>query len=351
MFKSLCNWKGRYLNALNDKKNVLVMGGAGFIGFNLIAYLVAESNYSITVADNFFRGKLDNVFKDFIEKNDIKLINSDFSDKKSFSLLDDYYDQCYMLASIVGVETALNNPSEVIRVNTLLTINTLEWAKNNRVGKFIYTSTSENYAGSVKNFGYKVPTSEDVPVAISDITQSRFSYAASKILAESAFINYSSEYDFDCVILRYHNVYGPRMGFKHVIPNLVERFMVDKENPFKMYGHSHTRSFCYVSDAIEATVKAMEDTSSNKKIYHIGTEEEVTIENLIKAIGKIFNFTGRYVPEDAHEGSINRRCPDISRAKKDFGYEPKVLLKDGLKITIKWYIDHFKNGVSKNEFE
>ena len=317
---------------------------------NLLAHLVSEYNCSITVADNFFRGKLDKKFKDFIEKNNIKPINADFSDKSSYSLLDDYYDQCYMLASIVGVENAIKNPTEVIRVNTLLAINFLEWAKNNKIGKVIYTSTSENYAGSVENFGYKIPTAEDVPLSISDITKPRFSYAASKILAESAFLNYSKEYNFDCVILRYHNVYGPRMGFKHVIPNIVGRFIIDKEN-LSMYGHAHTRSFCYVSDAIEATVSAMENSSNNNQIYHVGAEEEITIEELIKEVGKILNLVVDYMPAEAHSGSIYRRCPDISKAKRDLAYQPKVLLKDGLKITVKWYKDHFEKGVSRNEFE
>lgn len=339
------------MNSLTGNKKVLLLGGAGFIGYNLLAHLVSEYNCSITVADNFFRGKLDKKFKDFIEKNNIKLINADFSDKSSYSLLDDYYDQCYMLASIVGVENAIKNPTEVIRVNTLLAISFLEWAKNNKIGKVIYTSTSENYAGSVENFGYKIPTAEDVPLSISDITKPRFSYAASKILAESAFLNYSKEYNFDCVILRYHNVYGPRMGFKHVIPNIVGRFIIDKENPFQMYGHAHTRSFCYVSDAIEATVSAMENSSNNNQIYHVGAEEEITIEELIKEVGKILNLVVDYMPAEAHSGSIYRRCPDISKAKRDLAYQPKVLLKDGLKITVKWYKDHFEKGVSRNEFE
>tara|TARA_B100001063_G_scaffold246952_1_gene288736 strand:+ start:10239 stop:11258 length:1020 start_codon:yes stop_codon:yes gene_type:complete len=338
------------LNSIIGNKKVLLLGGAGFVGNNLLAHLVSEFNYSITVADNFFRGKLDNKFKNFIEKNNIKLINADFSDKNSYSLLDNYYDQCYMLASIVGVENAIKNPTEVIRVNTLLAINFLEWVKDNKIGKIIYTSTSENYAGSVENFGYKIPTAEDVPLSISDITKPRFSYAASKILAESAFLNYSREYNFDCVILRYHNVYGPRMGFKHVIPNLVERFIVDKEEPFKMYGHNHTRSFCFVSDAIIATVRAMENSSNNHQIYHIGTEEEIMIEKLIKKVGKILNYSGDYMPAEAHSGSINRRCPDISKAERELSYKPQVLLKDGLKITIKWYKNHFENGVSKDEF-
>ena len=339
------------MNDLKKDKKVLIIGGAGFIGYNLLVHLVSEYKYNITIADNFFRGRSDKKFKNFIKKNNIRLINADFTDKDSYSLLDDYYDQCYMLASIVGVENAIKNSSKVIRINTLLTINFLEWAKNNKIGKVIYTSTSENYAGSIESFGYKIPTSEDVPLSISDISNPRFSYAASKILAESAFLNYSREYNFDCVILRYHNVYGPRMGFKHVIPNLVERFVVDKENPFMMYGNNHTRSFCFVSDAIEATVRSMEVSSNNHEIFHIGTEEEIIIEELIKGVGKILNFRGEYIPAEAHSGSIGRRCPDISKAKRELAYQPKVLLKDGLKNTVKWYKDHFEKGVSRNEFE
>jgi nucleoside-diphosphate-sugar epimerase len=74
------------------------------------------------------------------------------------------------------------------------------------------------------------------------------------------------------------------------------------------------------------------------------------IEKLIKKVGKILNYSGDYMPAEAHSGSINRRCPDISKAERELSYKPQVLLKDGLKITIKWYKNHFENGVSKDEF-
>ena len=216
--------------------------------------------------------------------------------------------------------------------------------KNSEIKKIIYTSTSENYAGTIDVFDYKIPTPEDVPLTIQDIAHPRSSYAATKILGESAFLNYSKIFGFECTILRYHNIYGPRMGFKHVIPNLVERFIKDKENPFKMYGHDQTRAFCFISDAVEVTSIAMENNHCNGKTYHIGTQDEITIETLIRATGDFFNYDGEYEVASTHSGSTSRRCPDISKASFELEYKPKVYWKQGLDVTLEWYKEYFESG-------
>ena len=136
-----------------------------------------------------------------------------------------------MLASVVGVNNTLEIPHEIIRINTQLIINTLEWIRFSKVKKVLFTSTSENYAGTIDTFGYKIPTPEEIPLTITDISHPRFTYAITKMLGESGFLNYSKKLNFECCIVRYHNVFGPRMGFKHVIPHLAERFL-SKESPF-----------------------------------------------------------------------------------------------------------------------
>lgn len=327
-----------------EKKKVLLLGGAGFIGYYLAKYINEISNYEIAIADNLSRGTMDEGLSCLLENNDITFIEADFTEKDSFSLLDDDYDQLYMLASMVGVENTLTHPHEVIRINTSLILNTLEWVKNSEIKKIIYTSTSENYAGTIDVFDYKIPTPEDVPLTIQDIAHPRSSYAATKILGESAFLNYSKIFGFECTILRYHNIYGPRMGFKHVIPNLVERFIKDKENPFKMYGHDQTRAFCFISDAVEVTSMAMENNHCNGKIYHIGTQDEITIETLIRATGDFFNYDGEYEVASTHSGSTSRRCPDISKASFELEYKPKVYWKQGLDVTLEWYKEYFESG-------
>ena len=338
---------------MTNKKNIkkiLILGGAGFIGLNLSKHILKNTNYIVTIADNFSRGKKDSDVSNLITNENINLIEADLTKSETFSLLEKDYDQCYMLASVVGVDNALSQPSEVIRINTSIILNTLEWLKDTKLKKVIFSSTSENYAGTVDKFDYKVPTDENVPLTISDISHPRYTYAVTKMLGESGFLNYSNKYDFDCTILRYHNVYGPRMGFNHVIPNLIKRF-IDKETPFQMYGHNQTRSFCFISDAVEGTFQAMESKNTSGEIYHIGTSDEITIEELIKEVGTHFNYSGNYDAAPSFPGSTYRRCPDISKATSSFLFKPKISLKIGLKKTLKWYLNYYEEENHNSEQE
>ena len=330
-------------------KKVLLLGGAGFIGYNIAKYLTEKGGYKITIADNFFRagGKIDPILKNLVDENKIAIKPGDYTEPKSFNKLDKDYDYVYMLASVVGVDYVNKIPHEIIRINTALIFNTLEWLRKSNCRKVLFTSTSECYAGAVEAFNYKIPTPETVPLTIEDIGHPRFTYAVTKMLGESGFINYSRKLDFECSIVRYHNVYGPRMGFKHVIPHLVQRFK-NNESPFKIYGHDQTRSFNYIDDAVIGTVKAME-VGKNREIYHIGDEEEISIEDLTRFTGDIMNFKGKYKYAPTYPGSVARRCPDISKAKKDLGYVPKVNWKDGLKDTINWYVDYLDKNKDLHE--
>lgn len=332
----------------NLEKKVLIIGGSGFIGYNLSKYLIKNRKYNITIADNQFRGKKDSDFEKLLVNKNVKFIDADFTKKSSFSMLENDYDFVYMLASVVGVNNTLEIPHEIIRINTQLIINTLEWIRSSKVKKVLFTSTSENYAGTIDTFGYKIPTPEEIPLTITDISHPRYTYAITKMLGESGFLNYSKKLNFECCIVRYHNVFGPRMGFKHVIPHLAERFL-SKESPFLVYGHDQTRSFCFIDDAVEGTVAAMESNNSNGEIYHIGTEIEISIKDLVEEAGKFFNYDGIYENAPTYPGSTQRRCPDISKAKKDLNYNPKINWKDGLKVTLEWYKQFFSS--EKEAFE
>ena len=323
-------------------KTVLILGGAGFIGFNIAKYLSENRNYKITIADNHSRqgGRQNDLFTKFIKNNDINVVNEDFTDVKSYERIEKNYDYVYMLASVVGVDIVNSNPHEIIRINTALIYNTLEWLRKSDCDKVLFTSTSECYAGSIDSFGCSVPTAEDIPLTISDIKQPRFTYAVTKMLGESGFIQYAKKYKFNCSIVRYHNVYGPCMGFKHVIPHLAQRFY-NGETPFNIYGHNQTRAFNFIDDAVDGTVKAME-YGSNGEIYHIGSEEEITIDELTRYTGKIVGYSGEYINAPTYPGSVSRRCPDITKAKSELGYDPKVHWKDGLEKTINWYFTYLK---------
>lgn len=324
-------------------KKVLLLGGAGFIGYNITKYLAENRDYSITIADNFARGKQDDLFNELVNKHNIKVVPGDYTDPKAFDTLDNEYDQVYMLASVVGVDNANSIPHEIIRINTALIYNTLEWIRRARIGKVLFTSTSECYAGTIDAFGYTIPTPEEVPLCIEDIGHPRFTYAVTKMLGESGFLNYGRMLNIDVTIVRYHNVYGPRMGFKHVIPHLAIRFRKG-ETPFKVYGHDQTRAFCYITDAVKGTVLAMEQPNTNGEIYHIGTQEEITIGELIHYTGELMGFRGEYENAPTYPGSVSRRCPDITKARTQLGYEPEVNWRDGLKQTITWYNQYLEQG-------
>lgn len=319
---------------------VLLLGGAGFIGRNIAKQLAASGTHEITIADNFFRqgGKPDEEILRLKQQHGIALVPGDFTDSSAFEQLNDKFDQVYMLASVVGVEYTSSIPHEIIRINTMLIMNTLEWLKKVGCGRLLFTSTSETYAGAIEEFGYKVPTPEEVPLTIQDISHPRFTYAVTKMLGESGFLNYSRKVGFEAVVVRYHNVYGPRMGFKHVIPHLAQRFTAS-ETPFKIYGYDQTRAFNYIDDAVAGTILTMEN-GGNREIYHIGDTDEISIEQLVRYVGELFKYDGPYEIAPTYAGSVGRRCPDITKAVRDLGYSPKVRWQDGVRKTIEWYREY-----------
>ena len=114
------------------------------------------------------------------------------------------------------------------------------------------------------------------------------------------------------------------MGFGHIIPHLVERFL-KKENPFLIYGGDQTRSFCDIYDGALGTIQAMECEEAKNDIFHIGNDEEITIEDLVKETGKYFDYSGSYEIAPTYPGSVSRRCPDLTKAKKHLNFNPNLL--------------------------
>ena len=323
-------------------KRVLLLGGAGFIGYHLGRYLVDQGDCEVTLVDNFFRGKRDRELDALLQSDAVDVVEGDLTDISTFERLGTDYNHVYVLAAVVGVGYTEDMPHEVWRINTAITLNTLEWLRDTEVGRVLLASTSETYAGTVETFGADVPTPEDVPLCIADITQPRFTYAVTKMLGESGIANYANAYDFEQITVRFHNVYGPRMGFKHVIPQVAQRFF-ESEDPFTVYGYDQTRAFCHVNDAVRGIVEAMESETAAGQTFHIGDDrDEITIETLIRYIGKVVGFDGTYEKGPSHSGSVSRRCPDVSRARQIYGYEPQVHWKDGVRETTEWYMDYLE---------
>ena len=204
---------------------ILVLGGAGFIGYHLIKALIQDRDNKIHVVDNLSRGRMDADFKELLKNPKIDFIQADLTDPHAFSHLESDYDFIYHLAAIIGVKNVINNPDRVLYVNTVSTLNLFEWLKNNheKPERVLYSSTSEVYAGTMRHYGVPVPTDEEVNLTVEDIKSPRTTYALSKMIGESACFSYYKKYNIPITIVRYHNVYGPRMGYAHVIPEIMIR--------------------------------------------------------------------------------------------------------------------------------
>jgi UDP-glucose 4-epimerase len=319
------------------KTRTLITGGAGFIGYHLANALSQNSAQQIDLVDNFNRGEIDEELRQLTEKPNVSMINADLTDPATYDLLEKGYDAVYHLAAIVGVQNVMERPHEVLRINIMAALYLLEWMTKGGGKKLLLASTSEAYAWTQQFYELPVPTPEDVPLALTDLDNPRLTYAGSKIISEMAVHQYSAMFDFDYTIVRYHNVYGPRMGFSHVIPQLYYRAL-DGENPLTVYSVDHSRAFCFISDAITATIGVMENEAGNGQTFNIGNDtEEIAIGDLARLL---LRTAGIDTPIDAHIAeydAIKRRCPDITRIRQALGYEPQVPLEQGLAKTLDWY--------------
>ena len=317
---------------------VLILGGAGFIGYHLARRLAEHPGHTITLVDNLSRGELDQDLERLLSEHpEIQLVTGDLSTADTFDRVGGPFDQVYLLAGIVGVRNVESDPARVLRSNVSIIFNTLDWIKRVGCGRLLFASTSEVYAGSVEMGVAPVPTSEEVPLAVLDVQHPRFSYAMSKMLGEAAVTHYVRTYGFEAVIVRYHNIYGPRMGFDHVIPEIMERIYAGMD-PLPVYGLEQTRAFCYVSDAVEACHALMGVGLSGCEVVHVGNDrEETAIRDLLDKLLEVTAVHPEIRALPAPSGAVERRCPDIGKLRRLTAFEPRVDLEAGLALTWEWY--------------
>jgi UDP-glucose 4-epimerase/UDP-glucuronate decarboxylase len=323
---------------------VLVFGGAGFIGFHLASRLVAEG-HELTLVDDFSRGRRDRELESLCGRRGVRLVQADLTRPGALDALSRDWEQVYMLAAVVGVRNVEQDPARVIRVNTLALLNVLDWLPG-RGEVLFFSSTSETYAGGVSAGVVPVPTPEDVPLTVPDVRAPRWAYAASKILGEAAVLHAGRARGLRHVIGRFHNVYGPRMGADHVIPELALR-AIRREDPFRLYGPGQRRAFCHVVDAVEAMVRLMAAEPAWGQVVNIGNDrEETLIGDLLQIVLDHARFAPRVQHEPAPPGSVDRRCPDLERLRALTGFQPKIDLAAGVRGTFDWYRDWERRGGS-----
>jgi UDP-glucose 4-epimerase/UDP-glucuronate decarboxylase len=314
---------------------VLILGGAGFIGFHLADRLSQEGD-SVTLVDDHSRGRLDRDLASLTARPNVTLVEADLTDARSYARLPRRWDQVWMLAAVVGVRNVEGDPARVIRVNALATLHLLDWI-GPEAGVLFFASTSEVYAGGVDAGIVPVPTPEDVPLVITDVAHPRAAYAVSKVLGEAAVIHAARARGVPFVIARFHNVYGPRMGTDHVIPELCLRALAG-EDPFRVWSVDQRRAFCHVADAVEAMVALVRTERAWGQLVHVGNDrDETTIGDLAALVLRTARVSPRVVALPAPSGSVSRRCPDLSRLRALTGCTPKVSLEDGVRQTLEWY--------------
>lgn len=325
---------------------ILITGGAGFIGYHLAKYLLENSDAELVLVDNLQRGKVDADFQEVLDNPRVKLLTLDLTDLSSYGKLGGGYDHVYHLAAMNGTKLFYDMPHEVMRVNTLSLVYMLEWFKReNKDGKFCFTSSNEAYAGGLSAFNQlPIPTPENVPLVIEDTYNPRWSYAATKLAGELFVIHYAKMYGFRALIVRPHNFYGPRAGYKgHVIPDFSER-IASRVDPFPIYGADDTRTFCYITDAVRAMSMLMDsEKTDNQPIetVHIGDSEEILMKDLAL---KMFTVVGWHPQkldiQNGPPGSVKRRLADTKKLRALVGWAPEISLNEGLKMTYDWYLAH-----------
>ena len=322
---------------------ILITGGAGFIGYHL-ANKLSDQEHEIIIIDNFFKNKKDSDLERLLSKSNVKLIEADFTDRKSWNKVGKGYDYIYHLISINGFKFFKEIPHEVLRVGITTTLNVLNWLyreNGNPKAKILYTSSNEVYMGAIESFEkLPIPTPEKVPEVIPDTYDPRWSYAGQKIINELLFIHYSKAFNFRMVIVRPHNIYGPRGGFDSMIPKMIKGIR-DHIDPFPFISPKENRSSCYIEDIINAMISVMRSSKTDGNTYNIGGNEETTVEKLIEIMFSIMKWYPKKfdIKENPIDSSLH--ClPDISKIEKDTKWKPKTSLKEGLEKTIKWYLSN-----------
>jgi len=326
---------------------ILITGAGGFIGSHT-ANILSKKDYEIVLVDNHSRHGNASVFKQFKDNTNVKVHDLDLTQEINWKNLGENYDAIFHFAAINGTRHFYERPYEVIQINLSLLQNCIKWhSQNSPNAHIIWTSSSEVYAG-VKDL--LLPTPEETPVGIDDIKNPRYSYSISKLAGEILLINYGRSTKSLWTIVRPHNIYGPSMGFEHVIPEFLIR-VYKKEDPFKIYGADTTRTFCYIEDFVRGLLLILETKNAIGEVIHLGNEnDEITMVDLAKRLFRLFDW---YPDLDVHQppsGSTPRRCPSIAKARRILGFNPTVNLDIGLELTYEWYSKNYNSmnlGINK----
>lgn len=302
-------------------KKVLVTGGAGFIGSNLVKRLL-EGRNSVTVLDNFMSGYRSNL--DAYPA--VRIIEGDVRDKAAVEIAMEGAEVVFHLAASVGNKRSIDLPITDAEINVLGTLQVLEAARKKGVRKIV-TSSSAGIFGELKT----MPIKEDHPI------EPDSPYGCTKLCEEKLCLSYAKLYDIESVCLRYFNVYGPNQrydAYGNVIPIFVFR-MLQNESLMIFGDGEQTRDFVHVDDVVQANIRAASSLGVSGA-FNIASGKRVTINRLVEMIVKDNRNTVKieYGPERA--GDVRHSLADISLANKKINYSPLVDLENGIDEYVAW---------------
>ncbi len=320
-------------------RSILVTGGTGFIGSHLCERLIKEGA-NIRILDNSFRSSKRNI-ESIIDK--IELIEGDVRNFDAIKKATKDVDIIIHLAAIQGTANFYDYPDLVLDVGVTGTLNIVKAMAENKIKYLMFASSSEAY--STPQF---FPTPESHPLIIPDPTNPRWSYSSTKIIGEMLTIHFAKKKGFDYTVIRPHNFYGPKMGWKHIVPEFIKRIVLNEE--FTIQGDGkQTRSFCYIDDAVEQMVLCLTKEEGKNQIFNLGNQKESTVNEIVKHLEEICGRKLNPKRLELPAGGTTRRNPDMSKFKRILGFEAKIDIREGLKKTYDWYkkeieylVDHAK---------
>lgn len=314
-------------NGFPEGKDVLVTGGAGFIGSYLCDVLV-ELGANVTCVDDFSTGLTKNI-NHLLEKSNFRLFNENVSNFDDAKL----YDYILHFASRASPEEYQLHPIKTLLANSLGSYRMAELARKCD-SKIVFASSSEVYGDSTV-----FPTPETYwgnvnPVGV------RSCYDEGKRFGEALFTAYHREFGLATVLLRIHNTYGPRLRADGAYGRVMSRFVEQalRNEDLTVYGDgSQTRSFCYITDTALGILTALVSKDASGEVINLGNPNEIPIIDLAKKMGEVTGSKSKIVFYPLPEDDPKRRCPKIDKAKKILDWTPKVTLNEGLKRTVDWF--------------
>ena len=308
-------------------KQILVTGGAGFIGSNIVDELIVKK-HTVVIVDNLATGNIKNINKK------AKFYKVSICDKKDIDTIfrKEKFDIVIHLAAQLDVRKSVLDPCFDADVNIKGTLNILEACKDTKVKKIIFSSSGGTIYGEC---GLKAPDEQSFANPLSP-------YGVAKLSVEHYIKAYSALYGLKYTILRYANVYGPRQdanGEAGVIAIFIGRMTENKE-VFVFGDGKQLRDYIYVKDVVDANIKSL--TKGNNEVINIGTHKTFSVNQLVKELSKIINYKQKAVYKPKRSGELFKSFLKISKAKKVLGWEPKADIIKGLKNTVDYFINYKK---------